>query len=767
MKALALIGLLLGCTDKEDSGETPATTSGTAGGTSGSTTTSGGTTGGGTTGGGTSGTTHGADGDGDGATAAVDCDDSDPDVHPDATEVWYDGVDADCDGASDHDADGDGYDADAHGGTDCDDAEPAAYPGAETACSGLTDANCDGVTDAAADVTFTATDGTVTDLSASFSGAQTLAGAGALVLCPGTWNVTLDIAADVTITGDGATLDAAGAGTVITVDGAYTVALTGLTITGGLGSDGGGIFADDATLSISDCAIDGNDASDDGGGIYVSGTDLSLSASSVSSNTSGDYAGGIYAYDSMLRLDEVEISGNVASDYGGGAYLNASEVAITGGSITLNRGPSGGGALRSFRSNVEITGAEITDNEAVAEGGGLALSGEGVLTVRGSVISRNASDVSGGGAVVGSDGVLRSSESDWGTKKDDNSPDDVLAGGSVYSGYADPASFYCDDTSCEDLTWYADSDGDGYGDATTTATSGGAAPSGMVDNDDDCDDTDASVNLDAVETWYDGVDGDCDGGDDYDADGDELAGDGGDDCDDADSTIGAASTWYTDSDRDGFGDSSSSTESCTQPPGTSADDTDCDDTDASVNPGAVETWYDGVDSDCDGASDYDADSDGWDSQDYGGEDCDDTDPTSELVSNWYTDDDGDGYGDPASSTSACAAPSGTVDNACDTDDTDASVYDAVALQVSSYPATLDYEYSWGGAYVSSSWTLSADGSFTGGSYTGTWDYTCTELVVSYDTGTVYTGETSDGSAFIGTMVTSSGTAGDWYGELVP
>ena len=37
---------------------------------------------------------------------------------------------------------------------------------------------------------------------------------------------------------------------------------------------------------------------------------------------------------------------------------------------------------------------------------------------------------------------------------------------------------------------------------------------------------------------------------------------------------------------------------------------DCDDTDASVNTAATEVWYDGVDQNCDGSSDYDKDGDG-------------------------------------------------------------------------------------------------------------------------------------------------------------
>ena len=48
-----------------------------------------------------------------------DCDDSDSEIHPGATEVWYDGIDQDCDG-NDEDQDGDGYEVD----EDCDDTDP-------------------------------------------------------------------------------------------------------------------------------------------------------------------------------------------------------------------------------------------------------------------------------------------------------------------------------------------------------------------------------------------------------------------------------------------------------------------------------------------------------------------------------------------------------------------------------------------------------------------------------------------------------------------
>ncbi|MCK6565111.1 MAG: hypothetical protein L6Q80_10220 [Dehalococcoidia bacterium] len=70
------------------------------------------------------------DTDGDGW-VEDDCDPDDEGVHPEATEVPYDGIDQDCDGQDLTDADGDGWDAVEVGGDDCDDAEPDVNPVAE------------------------------------------------------------------------------------------------------------------------------------------------------------------------------------------------------------------------------------------------------------------------------------------------------------------------------------------------------------------------------------------------------------------------------------------------------------------------------------------------------------------------------------------------------------------------------------------------------------------------------------------------------------
>jgi MYXO-CTERM domain-containing protein len=166
--------------------------------------------------------------------------------------------------------------------------------------------------------------------------------------------------------------------------------------------------------------------------------------------------------------------------------------------------------------------------------------------------------------------------------------------------------------SAGDMCLVCDDDGDGY----LHEDCGGS----------DCDDSAAEAHPGGTEVWYDGIDGDCDGGSDYDQDGDghDSDGFGGTDCDDEDADINpdvedipydgedTDCSGGSDYDLDGDGHDSA---------GHGGDD--CDDSDPTVSPSADEVWYDGTDQDCDGESDYDADGDGHDSIDHEGDDCDD------------------------------------------------------------------------------------------------------------------------------------------------
>ena len=65
---------------------------------------------------------------------------------------------------------------------------------------------------------------------------------------------------------------------------------------------------------------------------------------------------------------------------------------------------------------------------------------------------------------------------------------------------------------------------------------------------------------------------------------------------------GLGITIYADADGDGYGDANTSMVSCSAPTGFVTDTTDCDDTNANINPGASEILYNGIDDDCDPAT---------------------------------------------------------------------------------------------------------------------------------------------------------------------
>jgi hypothetical protein len=215
----------------------------------------------------------------------------------------------------------------------------------------------------------------------------------------------------------------------------------------------------------------------------------------------------------------------------------------------------------------------------------------------------------------------------------------------------DDVSLFGNIISVTPQTYYADFDGDGFGDLNLDTLTCNL-PNGFVIDNTDCNDQNALINPSTL--WY------------FDADNDQI----GDatvsftgctppngyvlsagDCDDSNSQISGPVTYYADLDSDGFGLDSSAQLLC-QNPGAGYVTTggDCDDLNNLINPNAQEIC-DGIDNDCDGLAD-----------------------DSLLFTMYYVDVDGDGFGDEATAVESCSQPQNTITIGGDCDDTNDQIY---------------------------------------------------------------------------------------------
>ena len=391
---------------------------------------------------------------------------------------------------------------------------------------------------------------------------------------------------------------------------------------GALYFHGGGLGKADATLSKN--AFDSNTATGRGGGVNSNGAD---SWSSANSTYSGNDPEGMQVTGASFVLIKNDLFKNNASD---GMVLSNIANGRTESSRFLNNG--GDGAYYSASKNhlivastfienagtgitlaVSDAGMRIENCDAVANGeAGMAVEfGNGDELVNNIAAfngeqgfigtsatpdlaynNANGNNTNYGGTVStanGSDGNISKDPEYTGFSDDSNGVNDIL-----FLGSTSP----CRNTGDPSLT---DSDGS----RSDMGSFGGAYASDTDDDNDgykpsdgDCDNSDASIHPGANDTWYDGIDSDCDGADDYDRDGDGYR------------------------DPSGAGD-------------------DCDDTDPDIHPGANDPEGDGVDSDCDG-------NDGGSTDDTGvvddtGDPTDDTDNPDDTGVGWFSDNDADGY----------------------------------------------------------------------------------------------------------------------------
>lgn len=166
--------------------------------------------------------------------------------------------------------------------------------------------------------------------------------------------------------------------------------LDGFTLTGGNGTDGGGMFItalgyptlshlnfaknktsgyggglyiDSGCPTVSNTIFSGN-AAYTGAGLSIWNACLTLSGVSFSGNSASGSGGGIYSRSGNLVLKELIFSGNSSIQDGGGIYLSNGSSQLTNAVISKNTASNGAGIYNTSGSSATLTNVTFSGNSA-------------------------------------------------------------------------------------------------------------------------------------------------------------------------------------------------------------------------------------------------------------------------------------------------------------------------------------------------------------------------------------------------------------------
>ena len=215
-----------------------------------------------------------------------------------------------------------------------------------------------------------------------------------------------------------------------------TSSIQGITIVDGNSQNGGGVYNQATSLTLTDVWLTNNKATNDGGGIYndqgatlvcnaclIGNNNATISGGGIDNNQgavtlalgtvvtlNGAYAGGGISSGgtnaSLTIQDNSSITYNAATFSGGGIF-NSATLNMTGGSVSNNTAANNGGGIYNASGTASFTNVAMDNNSAVNKGGAFEISA-GTINYTGGEITGNTASIGTAGYIISGFGTFNS-----------------------------------------------------------------------------------------------------------------------------------------------------------------------------------------------------------------------------------------------------------------------------------------------------------------------------------------------------------------------
>ena len=216
-----------------------------------------------------------------------------------------------------------------------------------------------------------------------------------------------------------------------------TAIIDGFTIKSGdaIGLDGGGMYNNSGSPTVTNCTFSGNRAGNYGGGMYNTSSSPTLTNCIFSGNSADSNGGGICNFQSSPTVTNCIFSGNSADTGGGMVNVTSSSPSVSNCIFSGNSAELGGGMVNFNNSSPSLINCIFSGNSANSYSGGMH-NDKSSPTMTNCTFSGNSADIGGGMANFNSSSLTVTNCIIWGNSAP-NGPQLALDNSSLTISYSD------------------------------------------------------------------------------------------------------------------------------------------------------------------------------------------------------------------------------------------------------------------------------------------------------------------------------------------